>query len=531
MSCNSLCLARLAALLACAWVSTSLAGATFTVSNLNDSGAGSLRQAIIDAQGTPAFDAIVFQSGLSGTITLASALPVITTPLNIVNTDALALTVSGANSFRVISCSDGADLYVNGLTIADGASVSTGGGVYAASTSAAVDLTMSRCIIRDCAATDGAGGYLTAGVSFLLSASFDSCTFTGNAATGNGGGLASAGLMLSLAMVNCTFSGNTAGGAGGGIRAAHGFTALLTNCTITLNQAATAGGYSRTNGGIDLLGCILAGNLGPASSPDGSGTLGASGEGNLFGIITGMTGATDPTDQFGTGAAPLDPMLLPLADNGGGVLTHALLNASSAVDAGDTSSAPASDGRGYNRVDVVDCGAFELQPPQIVVSYAGNPVSSGTLLFLSGTTRPNAARAETFTITNYGQAGEKNLVLDALFPVYINPPQNCTVTITKPPATTLTPGASDTFIISITPITEGLFALDLRVQSNDPTNPTHVVNLVGVADAAAGSGGGDNEGSCSTHESVSPLAALAALLSGFFAVRRARRVRMSAHRQ
>ena len=48
----------------------------FTVSNLNDHGAGSLRQAILNANSNPGADVINFN--VAGTITLASALPTIT---------------------------------------------------------------------------------------------------------------------------------------------------------------------------------------------------------------------------------------------------------------------------------------------------------------------------------------------------------------------------------------------------------------------------------------------------------------------
>ena len=59
--------------------------ATFTVTNNNDSGAGSLRQAIIDANATVAADDIVFNIGSGGvqTITLLSPLPPITTQINL----------------------------------------------------------------------------------------------------------------------------------------------------------------------------------------------------------------------------------------------------------------------------------------------------------------------------------------------------------------------------------------------------------------------------------------------------------------
>lgn len=65
-------------------------GSTFVVANTNDSGYGSLRQAILDANGTPndpsAPDFIQFQIAGSGvhTITLASALPEITDPVMII---------------------------------------------------------------------------------------------------------------------------------------------------------------------------------------------------------------------------------------------------------------------------------------------------------------------------------------------------------------------------------------------------------------------------------------------------------------
>jgi len=79
--------------------------ATFTVTTTSDSGIGSLRNAITYANlyglifgGAPS--TIVFQSGMSGTITLASALPTITAPITVAGPGALGLTVSGANQFE-----------------------------------------------------------------------------------------------------------------------------------------------------------------------------------------------------------------------------------------------------------------------------------------------------------------------------------------------------------------------------------------------------------------------------------------------
>ena len=70
-----------------------------------------------------------------------------------------------------------------------------------------------------------------------------------------------------------------------------------------------------------------------------------------------------------------DPILGPLADNGGPTLTMALLPGSPAIDAGDTSLAPATDQRGFPRPAglAADIGAFEYGSvmPTIAVSRSG----------------------------------------------------------------------------------------------------------------------------------------------------------------
>ena len=75
---------RLAGILLCALASP-LAAATFTVTNTADSGAGSLRQAIDDANSAAGTDTIAFDIPGAGvhTITPLSLLPIIGTPLTI----------------------------------------------------------------------------------------------------------------------------------------------------------------------------------------------------------------------------------------------------------------------------------------------------------------------------------------------------------------------------------------------------------------------------------------------------------------
>ena len=101
--------------------------ATYTVTNLNDSGAGSLRQAILDANATAVADTINFS--VSGTITLASSLPDIAAQVAggelTIDGVGRTVTISGNNAVRVLMVGGGAALYLQNLTIANGRLVAT----------------------------------------------------------------------------------------------------------------------------------------------------------------------------------------------------------------------------------------------------------------------------------------------------------------------------------------------------------------------------------------------------------------------
>ena len=86
-----------------------------TVTNLNDSGADSLRQAIIDAV---AGDTIEF--GITGTITLTSGLLSINKDLTITGPGAGSLTIDGNASSRIFNVGSGATVSISGLTLTNG---------------------------------------------------------------------------------------------------------------------------------------------------------------------------------------------------------------------------------------------------------------------------------------------------------------------------------------------------------------------------------------------------------------------------
>src|SRR5262249_12713887 len=96
---------------------------TFTILNLADSGDGSLRQAILDANVNPGPDQINFADGLSGTIALTGGHLTITDGLTIDGPGVDQLAVSGSSQSRVFSISGGAMVTIAGLTIRDGKAV------------------------------------------------------------------------------------------------------------------------------------------------------------------------------------------------------------------------------------------------------------------------------------------------------------------------------------------------------------------------------------------------------------------------
>ena len=109
------------ALCACVLLSLSLANVaagTFSVTTNADSGPGSLRQAIMDANLQPGPDAIIF-SNVTGTIFLAATLPVISESLGIIGPGRGLLMVSGGGTCRVFDFGSGTNS-IAGLTVLNG---------------------------------------------------------------------------------------------------------------------------------------------------------------------------------------------------------------------------------------------------------------------------------------------------------------------------------------------------------------------------------------------------------------------------
>ena len=173
--------------------STILHAATFTVINSNDSGAGSLRQALADAAAAGGADTVNFAAGLSGqTITLTSG-PLATADSNGVTVDASSLpggiTISGNNTARVFENTGFGSLTLTALTITGGfqPSGNGGGAIFNSAT-----LLADRCTFTGNTGGFGAVIYSTG----TLTAVFQQSTLSGNTATTTGGAIYNLGTMI-----------------------------------------------------------------------------------------------------------------------------------------------------------------------------------------------------------------------------------------------------------------------------------------------------------------------------------------------
>jgi hypothetical protein len=220
-------------------------GAT-TVTNRNDSGAGSLRASIKSAcPGTNVtFDMTAGQ--VTSPITLTSGQLLIDKNLTIQGPGANLLTISGNNASKVFSVSAG-NVTLYGLTITKGIYAPApngwrqgdgGGGIYNSGTLTVTGVTLSGNTAEngDRGNVGTGGGAICNDHGILI---INNSTISGNTATGNyaaGGGIFNYGGTVYVGY--SSISGNTASGnnaSGGGIN--NGGTLTVTNSTISGNTA------------------------------------------------------------------------------------------------------------------------------------------------------------------------------------------------------------------------------------------------------------------------------------------------------
>jgi hypothetical protein len=299
---------------------------TYTVTNTNDNGPGSLRQAILDANfdasdpsvipadtvafsNTTAGGATNFYDGTSHTIAWQSSVAhvLITDPVTIVGPGAARLTVTANGTDRVMTVNSvpGQTVSLSGLTLTGGIvngpgggielvdgnltvtnSVVTGnfaglggGGVYASLLAGTVTVSDSTISGNTAGSGGGVYAYLQRAGALLLT----NCTLSGNKASGAGGALPGGGAISISAPVNngtglfhvtgCTLAGNSASGQGGGAIALFSLPldTAITNSTIANNVAPTGGAILLKVGGgsanlVSVTSTTITGNTATAAT-------------------------------------------------------------------------------------------------------------------------------------------------------------------------------------------------------------------------------------------------------------------------
>ena len=389
------------ALLCAAVMSTQ--AANITVTNTNDNGPGSLRQALADANNGDTIDIAV-----AGTIGLTTGELPVTRSITISGPGAQNLTINGNNQSRVFHIASGQTVTISGLTIANGHASDYGGGIY---NDHAV-LVLNNCVINGNSAANIGGGIHNDGfndghatlqinnslitnntgggiyndaiqagtaTSVITGSTLSknngdainnhgwSCTFCGNGTTSaeiidssitnnsraiysdTGWQNCGSDCPVTVSITNSTISGN-----GDGVRNSTGSDTVVCNSTISdngsgiynYNGARFASVYSTTmsNNGVEIQNFnapvfVFMSNTIFKVSPGGHSIV------NDFGTVTSEGYNVSSDDGGGylnaTGdQINTDPILGPLQDNGGPTFTRALLRSSPAINTGDPNFTP-----------------------------------------------------------------------------------------------------------------------------------------------------------------------------------------------
>jgi hypothetical protein len=335
------------------------AAATLLVTNCNDSGSGSLREILASAQSG---DTVDLRS------LACDRVPPVGGVLSVAAND-LVLQGPGAGKLTIpgISHTGVGTLRVDSVRIADG----TRGIVSNGSVS------LDESIVTGCSAegirsnaglvmrnsTVSNNGYTG------VSVSTGDTQITGSTISGNRGGYCGALTTYGVGKVrieNTTISGNS----GAWAACISASTVTVANSTVAFSSSIanvmtgyTSVGLTTNSPELHLESSIFANNS-PADLNVSASTV-ISGHNNLImlGAIAFETGAKValPVDTLAA-----DPLLDPLANNGGPTMTHALRAGSPAIDAGNNNAALASDQRGSPFLRIAgpkpDIGAFESQP-------------------------------------------------------------------------------------------------------------------------------------------------------------------------
>jgi Zn-dependent metalloprotease len=259
-------------------------------------------------------------------------------------------------------------------------------------------LTLSNSIVKD-NVSDVGGGIYNSGILTIYETTISGNTAgqAGYSGSGGGGGIENHGTVIlykstvngntivgffggsgilngygTVTLNNSTVSGNTGGSGDGILNTDYYGSILLNNSTISYNQAY---GINTMGGNVTFQNTIISSNgiYGDCYKYTGIiiGTITSQGY-NLIGKNTGCSFIATSGDLIGTSVSPINAYLTPLQGNGGPTFTHALMEGSPAIDAGNPAApgsgggaCEANDQRGVVRPNGAHCdiGAYEGSVP------------------------------------------------------------------------------------------------------------------------------------------------------------------------
>ena len=384
-----------------------LGAATITVTNGNDNGPGSLRQALADAVNG---DTVNFDSSLNGQlITLTSSQLLVNKSITITGPGREQLWIRrsdalGTPEFRLFYISSGNTVTISGLNMTGGKATSdVGGGIYNDQNNT---LTLSNCVMGGNSAAMGGAIFNRnamliindSAIDFNVGDSGGGCIYNSGVSSGNatltinnsvvsngwatsglgggiyndggfsgsatltiansivmsnsavlGGGIYNDGAVsgnAALTVSNTTFSINNATNNGGGIcnDGISGNARLtVTNCTFSGNRATTGGGIYSDGRNVGVA-TVRIGNTILHVGPAGGGANLFNNSGTVTSLGYNLSSDNSSTYLNATGDQnSTDPLLGPIQDNGGPTLTYELLSGSPAINAGDPNFTPPPD--------------------------------------------------------------------------------------------------------------------------------------------------------------------------------------------
>jgi hypothetical protein len=348
------------------------------VTNLNDSGSGSLREVISTAADG---SLITFQAGLSGTILLTTGELTISQDDLVIDGSGATIRIDGQNASRILNHTGAGTLEVIGLTLQNGSATGNGGAIDSAGS-----VIVQNSAIFNSNATVLGGGVSSAGNTVVENSIVSGNTsgsvgggvrgqdnsvvinsiISGNSTFFGGGGVYTDNLTTDI--TNSLISGNSANFGAGGIDG--GGDVTVTNSTIVANIGGSAGGIAVFTGAVILNNSLVLGNSGPTPNVDAGGgiILNSSAYGFATGESTGNTFVGRFIDDVFVAPEPATN-----APTSAG--NYRLSINSPAVNSGDNTRVPATviaDLEGNTRIQAgqVDMGAYELA---IVSSSIINP--------------------------------------------------------------------------------------------------------------------------------------------------------------